>query len=188
MTDFYLRKDVPGKVLEALLVSNYASLLRFIRVRGGGDDAEDIVQDLWLKAHEANARTEGAGKVDEPLAYLRRMASNMISDNRRAGLRRSVREHSWMQCQGTDESPYNNAPCTERTLIAKEELLAIDRRLDRLGRRSSVIFRRFRIDGATQQEIAAERGISVSGVEKHLSRCYRALAKMHETERGICRR
>lgn len=75
------------------------------------------------------------------------------------------------------------APCSERTLIAKEELVAVDRQLDRLGRRSSVIFRRFRIDGATHQEIAAERGITVSGVEKHLSRCYRALAKMRETER-----
>lgn len=166
------------EVLQAQLASDYASLLRFIRVRGGGDDAEDILQDLWLKALEADTRTEKAGNVDEPLAYLRRMASNLISDNRRAGTRRSVREHSWMQCQGTYESPAAAAPCTERTLIAKEELLAVDRRLDRLGRRSSIIFRRFRIDGATQQEIAAERGISVSGVEKHLSRCYRALEKM----------
>jgi RNA polymerase sigma-70 factor (ECF subfamily) len=43
------------------------------------------------------------------------------------------------------------------------------------GERTDHIFRRHRVEGASQKEIAKELGISLSAVEKHLQKAYRAL-------------
>ncbi|WP_373458551.1 RNA polymerase sigma factor [Sphingomonas faeni] len=166
--------------LEAFVVSDYGCLLSFIRARGAGDDAEDILQELWMKARQTDTRTQTPGKIGEPKAFLRRMAINLIADNRRAGLHRGNRENGWVQCHGPFDGAFKTEPCAERMLIAREELHAVDRQLDRLSGGASVVFRRFRIDGATQKEIAVEKGITVSGVEKHLYRCDRALDKLRE--------
>ncbi len=42
--------------------------------------------------------------------------------------------------------------------------------------RTRTIFRRFRIDGQQQSVIAAELGISVSAIEKHLARAYKEIS------------
>jgi RNA polymerase sigma-70 factor (ECF subfamily) len=39
-----------------------------------------------------------------------------------------------------------------------------------------LIFRRFRIEGEQQRAIAAELGISISAVEKHLARAYKDIS------------
>jgi RNA polymerase sigma-70 factor (ECF subfamily) len=44
-----------------------------------------------------------------------------------------------------------------------------------LGERTDYIFRRHRVEGIPQRDIAAELGISLSAVEKHLQRAYRAV-------------
>jgi len=44
-----------------------------------------------------------------------------------------------------------------------------------LGERTDLIFRRFRLDGVSQQIIGEELGISRSAVEKHLQKAYRRL-------------
>ena len=47
--------------------------------------------------------------------------------------------------------------------------------LDGLGARTATIFRRHRIDGVQQRDIARELGVSLSTVEADLRRAYRAL-------------
>ena len=66
-------------------------------------------------------------------------------------------------------------PSAEHALIAKEQLELIRESLMRLPERTLLVFRRFRLEGVGQKHIAAELGISVSAVEKHLQRAYRAL-------------
>jgi DNA-directed RNA polymerase specialized sigma24 family protein len=47
-----------------------------------------------------------------------------------------------------------------------------------LGDRTDLVFRRYRVEGRSQKEIAAELGISLSAVEKHLQKAYRALVDL----------
>lgn len=157
--------------LEAVLLGNRAALLRFMRARGGDADAEDLLHELWLKLSVAPP----PGPIAEPLAYLYKMADNMMHDRRRAASRRQGRDTAWREAAYAGSAGASDAPSAERTLIARDELARIEAALAVLGTRTTQIFRRFRVDGVGQKTIAAEEGISLSAVEKHLQRAYRAI-------------
>ncbi len=162
-----------AKGLEQVYLLNRDALIRFLRARGAGDDAEDLLQELWLKASGAVS-----GPVRDPLPYLYRAANNLMLDKRRAALRQERRDHDWAAPNaGTTEQPSDD-PSSERAVIARAELLATQQALAALGERTEAIFRRFRLDGVHQREIAAEEGISLSAVEKHLQKAYRALIEV----------
>ena len=159
--------------LSAVLIANRAPLLRFLRARGSGDDAEDILQELWLKVE----RLEAEGPIADPRAYLFRMADNLMHDRVRANMRRTNREHAWTET-GFDPAGRDETPSAERMLVARQRLRRVELALATLGERTQAIFRRFRIEGVTQSRIAQEQGISVSAVEKHLQRAYRVVAAL----------
>ena len=69
--------------LEAVFLANREVLLRFLRARGGGEGAEDLLQELWVRVHEAGARGLG-GPVAQPLSYLYRVADNLMRDRYRS--------------------------------------------------------------------------------------------------------
>jgi RNA polymerase sigma-70 factor (ECF subfamily) len=152
--------------LEAVFLENRASLLRFLRARGAGDSAEDLLQELWIRASAT-----ASGPIRDPLAYLYRSANNLVLDRRRTELRAARRNEDWTEAlTGGSEEPSH-----ERVLIAREELKEAEVCLAALGERTDDIFRKFRLAGMTQVEIARELGISLSAVEKHLQKAYRAL-------------
>jgi RNA polymerase sigma-70 factor (ECF subfamily) len=93
-------------------------------------------------------------------------------DRLRAERRQARREQEWTD--GTETVELS----AERKLIARRELEQADAALQALGDRTAAIFRRFRIDGASQRRIAEEQGISLSAVEKHLQKAYRALIEL----------
>lgn len=159
--------------LSAVLLVNRVPLLRFLRARGAGEDAEDILQELWFKVE----RLEGDGPIADPRAYIFRMADNLMHDRVRAAIRRTHREQAWSDA-GYDPSGEDETPSPERTVAARQRLRRVERALATLGERSQSIFRRFRIDGVPQSRIAQEEGISVSAVEKHLQRAYRVVAAL----------
>lgn len=154
-------------LLKSLFLASRPALLRFLRARGAtADEAEDVVQELYLKLE-----AQPTGSVAEPRAYLYRMADNLMLDRKRAALRRERREDSWSD----EASTYSNvsfAPPTEQALIAQQQLRLVSAALAQLPERTVDIFRRFRIDGERQSAIAADFGISLSAVEKHLQRAY----------------
>jgi RNA polymerase sigma factor (sigma-70 family) len=65
----------------------------------------------------------------------------------------------------------------ERSIDAHVELREVEAALGDLSERTLMVFRKARIEGYTQKEIAAELGISVSGVEKHLLKAYARIAE-----------
>jgi len=170
-------RDMVASGLSAVLIADRGPLLRFLRARGAGDDAEDIMQELWLKVE----RLEAAGPIADPRAYLFRMADNLMHDRVRATLRRGHREQAWSET-GYDPAGQDETPSAERALAARQRLRQVERALATLGERSQAIFRRFRIDGVAQTRIAQEEGISLSAVEKHLQRAYRVVAALAEEE------
>lgn len=163
--------------LKAAFLDNRAALLRYLCARRVPvDEAEDILQDLFVKLEGLKP-----GPVAEPRAYLHRMAENLLHDRRRSAGWRTSREEAWMASQLGVTREADGRPSAERELIAREELKLISAALAALPDRTLQIFRHYRLDGLRQREIAAEMGISVSSVEKHLRRAYQVVVEAQQS-------
>ena len=80
--------------LSAIFMANRAALLRFLRARGAGDNAEDLLQDMWMKLE-----AKDLGPVSVPVPYLYRMANNLMLDRYRSAIRRERREQDWAEVE-----------------------------------------------------------------------------------------
>lgn len=159
--------------MEHVFLEHRERLLRFLRARGAGDDAEDVLHDVWQRISNPPD-----GPIAEPLSYLFRAAENAMRDRHRAALARVNRETNWASSGHAPEPP----PGGEQVLIARERLAEVNAALAALppAPRVATIFRRFRLEGIGQAEIASESGVSLSTVEKDLQKAYRALAELQE--------
>ncbi len=155
--------------LEAVFLSNRERLLGFLRAHGAGDAAEDLLQELWIKITAAPT-----GPIAQPLSYLYRAANNLMLDRYRSQQQATKRDHDWTEA-ATTLPGMSDEPSTERRLIAREQLSIMQRTIDTLGERAAAIFRRHRIDGVGQRDIAQEFGVSISTVESDLRRAYRTV-------------
>ncbi len=155
--------------IEAVFLANRDRLVRFLVARGAGDAAEDLVHDLWIKV---SGRMDGP--IGNPVAYLFRAADMLMIDRYRARRQAERRDHAWSEGQGDGDPP------ADRVIAARQEAEQVTAALDGLGPRTAAIFRRARIDGVPQRQIAAELGISVSTVESDLRLAARALADLKE--------
>lgn len=161
--------------LEAIFMTHRPMISRFFAARGAGPDVEDLLQELWLKVRSAQT-----GPIADPASYLFRMADNLLLDRRRADLRRSRRDDQWTGMTRGSIVDVSDAPSAEQMLIARERLRIVDGTIDALGERTASIFRSYRIEGVNQRDIATAIGISLSAVEKHLQKAYRALAEVRD--------
>jgi len=158
--------------LAAVFMASRSAVRRLLFARNcPADEVDDILQDMWLKIEQARI-----GPVADPLAYLMRMAMNLATDRRIAALRRNAREHSWANLQpaGTEQ------PDPERIALSAGELARLQALLASMPDQMSRALVLFRIEGRSQGAIAAELGMSVSGVEKLLSRAYRKLVEFRK--------
>jgi len=155
--------------LQRIILEQRPRLLRFLAARGAGDEAEDLLQDLWQRVSAATTQP-----VADPVSYLFRAAENLMRDRRRSMMSRERREHDWHDSSDRGE----DHPQGERVLIARERLREAEGVLLGLGPRVDHVFRRCRLEGASQPAIARELGISLSSVEKDLQKAYRALADL----------
>jgi RNA polymerase sigma factor (sigma-70 family) len=162
--------DPPATGLQAVIVAHRDRLLRFLAAHGAGDAAEDVLHELWLRVGQAET-----GPVGNPLAYLYRAANNLMIDRFRSQHQAGQRERHWSDAVGPAVPDRSDAPAADRQLIGRETLAGVQRVLDDLGARAATAFRRHRIDGVGQREIAHELGVSLSTVEADLRRAYRAL-------------
>lgn len=158
--------------LEAVYLAHRDRLARFLAAHGAGDAVEDLLQEMWLKL-----RTVPAGPVGSPLGYLHRMANNLMIDRHRAHRQSVRRDHEWSEVTGPANAGRSEEPSGERRLIARDILRRIEDALEDAGPRAAAIFRRHRVDGVSQREIAREMGVSLSTVESDLRRAYALIAE-----------
>ena len=156
--------------LSAIFLANRGALLRFLRARGAGDDAEDLLQDMWMKLEARDV-----GPVADPLPYLYRAANNLMLDRYRSSTRRGKREQDWAESAGGVMADPGEDMAVDERLILAEIVENAQEVLRDLGPRVELVFRRFRIEGVGQRGIAEELGVSLTTVEKDLQKAYRAL-------------
>lgn len=161
--------------LEAVFLGNRDALLRFLRSHGAGENAEDLLQELWLRIRDAPA-----GPIAQPLSYLYRAANNLMLDRYRSDRQATARDRKWVDATSGDMPDRSDEPSGERVLIARETLARVRTTLSALGTRVEHVFRRHRLDGVQQREIARELGVSLSTVESDLRRATRALIDLRK--------
>lgn len=155
--------------LEAVFAELRPALIRRARGMGMGEDAEDVVQDVWLRLREPQA------PIANPQAFLYRMVYTTVLDRKRSARRTSARDGAWLAL-GRDPGDGEASPAdAEQGLIARETLAVVDARLRALGEPTNSIFRRHRLGGETQRHIAEDLGLGLSTVEKYLRRAYAAV-------------
>jgi RNA polymerase sigma-70 factor (ECF subfamily) len=159
--------------LEAVFLDNRDKLLRFLAARGAGDAAEDLLQELWIKISASRA-----GPVASPLSYLFRAADTLMIDRYRSRRQAERRDREWSEASIGAQAGVADSPSVERHLIAREHARLVAEELDGLGPRAAAIFRRHRVDGIPQRQVAQEMGVSLSTVESDLRGAYRALAEL----------
>lgn len=157
-----------GQGMDAVLLAHRAQLIRFLEAHGAGDAAEDLFQELWMRVTQ-----RPTGPVGNPLGYLYRAANNLMVDRYRSERQSRARDLAWTEARGVDDVAPE--PSAEEQLIAREELRRMNAVLQSLGDRVSRCFRRFRLDGVPQRQIAQELGVSLSTVESDLRCAYAAL-------------
>lgn len=135
-------------------------LLRYLSRGAGGQEALDLVQEVFLRFAKAAERHT----FDNPEAFLQRIATNLLRD--RARSLSATREHLPLEPElhaANDGDPHE-------ALVARQTLERYETALMQLKPKTREIFLRHRVDGATYQEIASEWHMSVGGVEKQMSK------------------
>lgn len=148
------------------------------RVRSRSD-AEDIVQEAWIRALAQIADEEAQAPIRSLKAYLHRIAANLSIDHLR---RRKVRAH--LEVASIDEAALqvaSDAPLADELLIDAERQKMFETALRRLPARARRVLLLSRVDGWTYPRIAAKLGISLRTVsndlELALAQCLSLLAE-----------
>ncbi|HYZ47960.1 MAG TPA: RNA polymerase sigma factor [Sphingomonas sp.] len=163
--------------LSALFEAHRAELLRFLVARTGNRaEAEDLIQELWLRAERVPS-----GPVANGRAYMFRIANNLVLDQARERRRRIERDNAWHDHAygngGSGPEAADPRPDAEQALAEREEAALLASAIANLPEGARRAFRLHKIDGLSHSEVAARLGISKSGVEKHIALAMRHLRR-----------
>jgi RNA polymerase sigma-70 factor (ECF subfamily) len=137
------------------------------------ETARDIVQEAFAKFTALSfARRLTLARPD---AYLYRICVNLVRDRRRA---QEVR-HSYDLQQS--EARHGHNPLAE--LEHRDTLRRLEAAMLRLKPKTREIFLAKRLDGMTYAEIADRTGLSIKGVEKHMSKAIAVIDREMERHR-----
>lgn len=146
-----------------------ADLMRLLLARVGDQaEAEDLLQELWLKV-----RQNPSGPVQHGKAYLFRMAQNLVIDRMRERHRRIARERRWSDeatgFPAAGSEPVDRCGTAEDAMLDREEIAALASAITSLPEGARRAFELHKLQGMSHGEVAAVLGISKSGVEKHMA-------------------
>lgn len=131
------------------------------------DEAEDLVQEAYARLF----RLENWDRITNPHAFTMRILHNEAMERfRRADVVAIDRGASLNALEPVDDDPRPDA-----IFFARREYQHVLKMMDSLPERCREVIRLRRIEGLSPKEVAEKMDISVSTVEKHLTKGLRLL-------------
>ncbi|MDR0836386.1 MAG: RNA polymerase sigma-70 factor [Tannerella sp.] len=142
-----------------LFMYYYPKLCEFVNnIVDNGDDAEDIVQELFIKLWDNRKKILFQTTVS---GYLYRTAKNMaLNFIRDESNRRTILEKKWEEDRFLDESSYEDED--------NEYENALEDCVEQLPTRCKEILMMHRVDGYKQKEIAEKLNISIQTIKNQI--------------------
>ncbi|WKA26138.1 RNA polymerase sigma factor [Bradyrhizobium roseum] len=171
-------EETSQATLRSLLVSSYDELRKRLSRRLGSEDfANEVLHETYLRV----ARMNTVAVVQDPRAYLYRIALNLAADHCQIDSRRLGRSEIEALRHIAD-----GALDPARIAEGRRDIEALERALNELPARRRAIFIASRLEEAPHREIASRFGISTRMVEKELKRALEHCGE--RLERKIVRR
>lgn len=123
--------------------------------------AADLTQEVFVRL----MRSESASAVENPRAYLYRIASNLVVDHFR-----SVKQQPGLMGTAHWETVPDDAPSPEKTLLTRDELRRLERAIAELPPRQRDVMLLQKFEGLSYGAIAERLGISKNTVMVHMMR------------------
>lgn len=140
---------------------HHNDLLRFFTHKLG---CRDLAADCTQETYVHLVRMRSSINVQNPRAFLFRVAANLAVDNlRKIRIRREA-----LSADPPSENTASLAPSAEDALDAKQRLVRLERAIGELSPKCRNALLMNRLDGKTHREIAAELGVSESMVAKYV--------------------
>jgi RNA polymerase sigma-70 factor (ECF subfamily) len=169
----------PNDLLDAYL-SRRDDLVRFFAARlRSMAAAEDLVQDLYVRV----ASLDSDEPVENPSAYLYRLASNLMLDRLRSDRRSGARDSAWVQTQRLEVAgeAVADEPSAEQNVAGRQRLELLTRAIAELPPKTRRAFQLHKLEGLSQEETARALGVSRKTVEKQISSAlHRLLERLDE--------
>lgn len=159
---------------------------RYLAHVAGKDEAEDLTQEVFARAHRALATRRGDSSVS---TWLYRIATNAAIDRLRAASRREVPATASAPDESVVEEEHQivsegaalEAQQAERRVIRKEMRHCILGLVDRLPPAHREVILLGELHDLRDQEIAEALGISLEAAKMRLHRARGELRKLFET-------
>lgn len=152
----------PAFALDDLYRIHGPRLLRFFSRRTDRQDADDLLHESFVRFANSPACRDRA--IECPEAYLNQIATNLLRDRAKSALQRSLASHV----------PVDEVPLAGTDLIAaleaRDKLNRLQNALMRLKPKTREIFLAHRLDGLSYRQISERSGLSIKGVEWHMSK------------------
>ncbi|MBS0416128.1 MAG: sigma-70 family RNA polymerase sigma factor [Proteobacteria bacterium] len=151
------------------ITSSTSRLRRYFSKRVPPAEVDDLVQEVFLRMQVHGA----GGRIEHMEGYLFSVAGSVLADRARRSAVRHGSAHTALE-----ETHHPTEDLTpERVLLDREALnLVVDAIVD-LPARTREVFVLHRFEEMSCGAIAAQLGITVSGVEKHIMKALRHLHK-----------
>jgi len=161
--------------LAAALAKHYEEIKAFIRRKVGcAELAADVAQDAWVKM----AMAAPGEPVDNPRAYLFRVASNLAADRLR-----QTALHARLDAAAPVQADAAAGLSPERVAAGRQEYAVLLAAVEELPEKCRAAFLLYRGRGMSMREVADALDISPKTVEKHIARamlhCRARLAAAH---------
>lgn len=138
-------------------------LRRLLRHRGRThDEADDLIQEAFLRLQIYRRSRQ----VEAPEAFLVRTVQNLFVDQ----LRRTFRRGSHVAVEQELPRLMDPMPLPDEVLAAQQRLQHLRRGMEALSPRTREVLLLQRIEGFSHAQIAAQLGITMSAVEKHVAK------------------
>jgi RNA polymerase sigma factor (sigma-70 family) len=177
-----LESNVKVQIIEHYLKHRMV-LKSFLIVRlRDGQIAEDLLQEMYLKLDRANFDRP----IENQMAFLYRVANNLVLDYRKSKVRRKTRDDKWSRSQTTllGNEAVNDQVEVEVVIDAKRRLKLVGKAISKLPPKCQIIFKACKIQGMTYREAAEHHNISIGTVEKHVSKALKFLIKYIEEDKN----